>query len=113
MAWSRLVSFDFAFHLGEQIECSICVVADPAIVEFFDWERGVRRIRYCCRNEFRTSECERDVCEDSRWPMASYRGRPARLVRELSRLDADELLLEGFPRARDQSAEGIVLAARI
>ena len=45
--------------------------------------------------------------------MAVYGTRSARLVRELSRLDTDELLLEGVLGIWDQSTERILLTTDI
>src|SRR6267143_4634958 len=45
--------------------------------------------------------------------MAIYRGRSARLIRELSSLDTHGPMPESLPGTRDQFAERLVLAAKI
>src|SRR5712664_890795 len=45
--------------------------------------------------------------------MAIYRGRSARLIRELPGLDSHGPLSESLPRIRHQSAERLVLVAKI
>src|SRR5437660_1719867 len=45
--------------------------------------------------------------------MAFYKSRSARLIRELSGLDAHGSLFESLPRIRNQFTERILLAARI
>jgi hypothetical protein len=35
----ELISFDFVFHAGQQVDCAIGVATDPPVMEFFDRER--------------------------------------------------------------------------